>query len=400
MRRALGAAVVVALASPASALAEPLVASIKSFKATPVIQPVPTCAGCGPAVDLELEYALEGEGYAAYVGNPKGGIPPLSGVNLLLPTGVQVHPAGFAQCTEATLKNTGPSGCPSGSLVSNIGEAQEDVTFGPSRANEEATLQTYASAGGLLVFEHGASPVNVEVIWNGHFASSHAPPYEEELIAALPAVATVPGAPLRSIRSFRLVLGASGAGAPYLSLPATCPVGGLPFKTEVTFGGENGSGREFGFPAQTVAATYPAACPPGLPPPPPPPPPPPTAAQIAAVLGEELVPSGKAARIGALLKHRGYARTVRALEAGKLAIGWYELPRGARLARRRPKPLLVASGTATFTAAGSERITIRLTARGRRLLRHVHRLSLVAKGDFTPAGTPKVTVLKRFTVRR
>ena len=167
-------------------MAEPFIASIKSFRATPVIQLVATCTGCGPALDLELEYVLEGEGYGGTASNPRGGIPPLSGVNLFLPAGVQVHPAGFAQCTEATLKNVGPSGCAATSSVSNIGEAQDDVTFGSSRAPEEATLQAFVSAGGLVLFEHGASPVNVEVIWSGQFASSHAPPYEEELIGVLP----------------------------------------------------------------------------------------------------------------------------------------------------------------------------------------------------------------------
>jgi hypothetical protein len=399
---AFAATVAIALAAPTAAIAEPFIGSIKSFKSTPVIQPVATCAGCGPAFDLELEYVLEGEGYGATASNPKGGIPPLSGVNLFLPAGVQVHPAGFAQCTEATLKNVGPSGCPAGSELSNVGEAQDDVTFGTSRAPEEATLQAFGSAGGLLIFEHGSSPVNVEAIWNGQFASSHAPPYEEELIGVLPAVVDVPGAPLRSIRSFRLLLGASGVSGPYLTLPSTCPVGALPFKTEVTFGGEHVGEREFQIPAQTRTATLLVPCPPGLPLPPvePPPPPRPTAAQIAGLLGTELVPSGKGAKIGALLRHGGFTRLLRALEAGSLSIGWYHVPRGASLARRRPKPLLVASAAATYTAAGSERITIRLTRRGRQLLRHARRLALSAKGSFTPAGEPAVVAIRKFTLKR
>ena len=213
----------------------------------------------------------------------------------------------------------------------------------------------------------------------------------------------MPGAPLRSIRSFRLLLGASGAGGPYLTLPATCPVGALPFKTEVTFGGEHGGEREFQIPAQTVTATFVAPCPPGLPLPPvePPPPPPPTVAQIAALLGAELVPSGRGARIGALLRHGGFARSVRALEAGKLEIAWYDLPRGARLARHRhAKPILVASGKLTFAAAGSATMAIRLTRAGRHLLKRARRLTLTARGTFTPVKQAAVNAHQRFTLRR
>ena len=395
----LAATVAIALAAPAAALAEPFIASV-SFKATPVIQPVATCTGCGPAFDLELVYMLEGQGYGVSASNPLGGIPPLSGVNLFLPAGVQVHSAGFAQCTEATLKNIGPSGCLAGSQLSNVGEAQDDVTFGSARAPEQATLQTFASAGGLLIFEHGASPVNVEAIWSGQLTSSHAPPYEEELIGVLPAVADVPGAPLRSIRTLRLLLGASGAQGPYLTLPAACPVGALPFKTELTFGGEHGGEREFQIPPQTVATTFVAPCPPGLPLPPvePPPPPPPTVAQIAALLGAELVPFGKRARIGALLKRGSLTSAVRALEAGALEIAWYDLPRGAR--HPPPRPILVASGKLTFAAAGSATMAIRLTRAGRHVLRRARRLTLTATGTFTPANEAPVSARERFTLRR
>jgi hypothetical protein len=93
---------------------------------------------------------------------------------------------------------------------------------------------------------------------------------------------------------------------------------------------------------------------------------------------------------------------VRALEAGTLEVGWYELPRGAKLARRpKPRPVLVASGRLGFSAAGSATMTIRLSARGKRLLRHARRrLALSAKGTFTPTGQPAVVGFKRFTLRR
>jgi hypothetical protein len=44
-------------------------------------------------------------------------------------------------------------------------------------------------------------------------------------------------------------------------MPTKCPRGGFPVKTEVTFGGSFGPGREFGIPAETRTATYKAPCP-------------------------------------------------------------------------------------------------------------------------------------------
>src|SRR6202043_1361931 len=148
--------VLAALSLAAVASAEPFTASIKAFKAAPVPisgsgESAGSCTACGTG--LELEYVFEGEGYAATAMNPKGGTPPLAAVNLYLPAGMQVHPAPFAQCTDATLKNIGPSGCPRGSVASPLGHAQTEVTFGSSRAQEEATLQAFVSKEGLLFFE-------------------------------------------------------------------------------------------------------------------------------------------------------------------------------------------------------------------------------------------------------
>src|SRR6202022_5098739 len=64
--------------------------------------------GAGAAV--EASYEIAGEGYGATAANPKGGIAPISQVNFYFPAGVKLHPSAFGSCTEAILKNTGPSG--------------------------------------------------------------------------------------------------------------------------------------------------------------------------------------------------------------------------------------------------------------------------------------------------
>jgi hypothetical protein len=125
-----------------------------------------------------------------------------------------------------------------------------------------------------------------------------------------------------------------------------------------------------------------------------------SSAQVAALLGQQLIPSGKAAKIGALLKVGGLTMSFTALEAGTLSVGWYEVPAGAKLAKNsKAKPVLVASGQMTFSAAGTGKLKIRLTAAGKRLLREATRVTLTAKGVFTPVSAAAVRATKDFIIK-
>ena len=126
-----------------------------------------------------------------------------------------------------------------------------------------------------------------------------------------------------------------------------------------------------------------------------------TPAQIAALLGSGLIPSGKAAKIAALLKHGSFATKLSALEAGLATISWYQVPPGAKLAKKaKPKPVLVASGRLSFPTAGSGLLKLKLTGAGKRLLKHAKRLKLVARGSFTPSGGASVTATRPFVLKR
>jgi hypothetical protein len=81
-------------------------------------------------------------------------------------------------------------------------------------------------------------------------------------------------------------------------------------------------------------------------------------------------------------------------------IDWYYLPKGAHLSRAKPKPVLVAAGRGSFARAGSLKLRIKLTSRGRQLLKHAKRLQLTAKGAFTAAGNQPITVTRRLTLKR
>jgi hypothetical protein len=123
--------------------------------------------------------------------------------------------------------------------------------------------------------------------------------------------------------------------------------------------------------------------------------------QIASLLRHELTPSGESAKLATMLKTGGFTISLKALEAGTATIDWYELPTGATLARKtKAKPILVASGQATFQAAGTTRIEVKLTTTGRRLLKSTRIPKLTAKGTFTSSGEPSVVAIKTFVLKK
>jgi hypothetical protein len=259
----------VVLGAPALASAEEIPAPTVKVKAAAV--PIPGFPGTGnfygKGADVEATLEIEGSGYGATAQNPKGSPPPISAVNVYLPKGVKLHPSGFASCTEATLKNIGPSGCPKKSIASAIGSALGEVTFGSERVPESTTLQAFfAPGGGVLFYTQGVSPVSLEVVSAGRYVRSSGK-YSWELETLVPPVATVPGAPLASVSKIHLKAGAAirshGKVISYGTVPkkGECPKGGFFGKTEVTFGGMFGGEREFGIPAKTVTKVIRVPCP-------------------------------------------------------------------------------------------------------------------------------------------
>jgi hypothetical protein len=257
------------LGAPAAASAEEIPAPTVKVKAAAV--PIPGFPGTGnfygKGADVEATLEIEGSGYGASPQNPKGSPPPISAVNIYLPKGVKLHPSGFASCAEATLTNIGPSGCPKKSIASPLGSVLGEVTFGAERVPELATLQAFfAPGGGLLFYTQGSSPVSLEVVSRGKYVRSSGK-YSWELQTLVPAVATVPGAPLASVSKIHLKAGAAyrshGKVIPYGTVPkkGECPKGGFFGKTEITFGGTFGGDREFGIPPKTVTKVIRVPCP-------------------------------------------------------------------------------------------------------------------------------------------
>jgi hypothetical protein len=264
----------VVLGLPAVASAETVKITKFTAKAVPIPKPgggtfkgTGNILGAGAAV--EAEYVFEGSGYGILPSLPQGGIPPISAVNFYLPAGSKLHPQGFGTCTEAALKNGGAGGCKPNSAASPVGSAEGEVTLESEgkaeRVPEQTTLQAFfAPGGGLLFFTKGVTPIALEVISAGKYVTAK-PPYGPELKTLVPAVPTLPGAPLASVKRIKIKAGAAIKKGKtlisYGTLPKKCPKGGFPVKTEVIFGGMYGGEREFGIPPLTAEATFKAPCP-------------------------------------------------------------------------------------------------------------------------------------------
>jgi hypothetical protein len=164
----------------------------------------------------------------------------LTGVNFYLPKGTKLTTTGFVTCPEATLEGTGPEACPKKSIASPVGSAGVADPIGGTLVEENATLQAFfAPGGGLFFYANGAAPISAQLIAGvGHFTTA-APPYGPELVTAVKLIDSVPGAPPVTTTSINIKVGSAykkGKKTVYYgTLPKTCPKGGFPVKSELTF---------------------------------------------------------------------------------------------------------------------------------------------------------------------
>lgn len=123
----------------------------------------------------------------------------------------------------------------------------------------------------------------------------------------------------------------------------------------------------------------------------------PTVAQIRASLRSQLTPSGSGARIRAILRNHGLSVPLTGLTAGKATVRWYWVAPGVRQARSRP--ILAAQGSIAFQKAGTGPLTIRLTEKGRALLKTAKSVKVSVTGTFTPSGGGAISATKTCTLR-
>jgi hypothetical protein len=85
-------------------------------------------------------------------------------------------------------------------------------------------------------------------------------------------------------------------------------------------------------------------------------------------------------------------------EAGTLNIGWYLVPKGAKLAKK-VKPVLVASGKLGVAAATPGQLKLSLTAAGRRQLKRAKRMSITARAEYVTSSDQRPRAQSHFTLR-
>jgi hypothetical protein len=124
-----------------------------------------------------------------------------------------------------------------------------------------------------------------------------------------------------------------------------------------------------------------------------------SAAPIIALLRRELIPS-RIPRIKSMLAQNGHTFSIRVPSSGHLAISWYQVPKGAQVDSQKPASTLIATGKATLRKAGTAKITLTLTVRGRRILSGAHRVTIRASCTFTPTGATSVAANSTFTLTR
>ncbi len=387
-----------------------LLASAPVSEADPTITLTPevTAGGLGGRSAVNVTLHVAGTEYGGFP-------PPVTEVALKLPAGTTIGVGDHATCAKQVLEQTGPNGCAIGSSAGPHGNALTIVSFGSERIEETATVESFfAPGGGLNFFIDGHTPTSLEIIISATITGNL-------VTLSVPLVSTVPGGPYASIEELLLRLGESPAEetASHLqsgvTLTSECPTSKFSWAATVTFDRE-GAGPPKPLAEETTAETgCPAISPEELlrrqvreeeaaakkkaee-----------TAAKqaeealdktILAALDKAIAPTGRSARLAALLKTGRFTRSFASPAAGTLVIDWYTIPKSTH-ARKHAKPLLIATGKAIFAAAGTKHIIIKLTRKGTQLIKNAKSIKLTAKGTFTPTGKPAVTALRTFTLRR
>lgn len=186
----------------------------------------------GAGTDVEGEFRISGTEYGGFP-------PPLTGVTFIAPSGVKLHPQGFATCSLAILESHEVAQCPKKSAASSVGSVAGVVSFGETRVHEGLTLQLFFAPNNEIAFyAEGRSPTVVEVMGRVSFTypgDGSGPKFT----AAVPLVETVPGAPYGVVETGKLTVGAAfmqkGKLISYITLPKTCPKGGFPVRAELKF---------------------------------------------------------------------------------------------------------------------------------------------------------------------
>jgi hypothetical protein len=187
-----------------------------------------------------------------YSGGESGIPSPVRRTVLRFPVGLGIEIPHLRSCAIARLRERGPSGCSSQSLLGR-GDALAEAQAGSQLITEDISLWLYLGPFNNLqpsfeVLGQGLTPFDERVVLTGTVLPD-SPPYGEDLVIATPSIPTVPLEPDASILTMSLTVGVSKPRNPSTANtivePASCPAGGFPFAVDFTYtDGSSGSAAE------------------------------------------------------------------------------------------------------------------------------------------------------------
>jgi hypothetical protein len=167
------------------------------------------------------------------------------------PAGLRLDVGGLATCERRKLEAEGPRGCPAESRV-GFGGGVGAAELGDTTVKEPYTLDFFLAPpehGHLrvLVYANASRPISVELVMLARETSGPRP-YGFGLAVEVPPISAIPGATNAWVQSGYVSLGASNVAywrtihgdrklvrVKGLIAPISCPNGGFPFETVITF---------------------------------------------------------------------------------------------------------------------------------------------------------------------
>jgi hypothetical protein len=189
---------------------------------------------------------------SATIGSTNLPVPsPITHVNVYGPAGVTLDLRGTGTCSEATLENLGPVGCPANSKA-GFGGGEGVYEIAHEIIDEQFTLDFFLGDNRpghtvLLIYLNGSTPVSIQLVFTAPVINSPKP-YGLGFSLNVPIIKVLPEASDASAKSSFLTLGAKNV-AYYrvvkgkrklfhvrgIITPKSCPAGGWPVASQFTF---------------------------------------------------------------------------------------------------------------------------------------------------------------------
>jgi hypothetical protein len=125
-----------------------------------------------------------------------------------------------------------------------------------------------------------------------------------------------------------------------------------------------------------------------------------TVRAVAARIAAQLRPRGRGARIASLLRNGGFRQLLAVPAAGRAFIRWSYVPTRAPAKASTARPVLLGYGQASFSAAETAPVLIRLTPIGTGILRAARHLRLTATCAFIPRTGARIRASTLFELAR